>query len=57
MVLRYVPLDLYFNGSLIGTGAAWPVLPIHNHKGPGDSSTTVQLLGIVTQEKDVALWH
>ncbi|CAL5018396.1 unnamed protein product [Urochloa decumbens] len=34
VVLRYVQLDLYFNGSLVGTQAVWPA-PIH--EAPGDS--------------------
>lgn len=57
VVLRYMPLDLYFNGSLIGTGAVWPVpVPIHDdHEPPGDSVLrSVQLLGSVTQKKDAA---
>ncbi|CAL5033772.1 unnamed protein product [Urochloa decumbens] len=34
VVLRYVQLDLYFNGSLVGTQAVWQA-PIH--EAPGDS--------------------
>ncbi|CAL5035740.1 unnamed protein product [Urochloa decumbens] len=34
VVLRYMQLDLYFNGSLVGTQAVWPA-PIH--EAPGDS--------------------
>jgi hypothetical protein len=55
VVLRYVQLDLYFQGSLVGTQAVWPA-PIH--EAPGDSVLRSAHLSVnVTQEHDVAAWQ
>ncbi|RCV32628.1 hypothetical protein SETIT_7G018100v2 [Setaria italica] len=55
VVLRYVQLDLYFQGSLVGTQAVWPA-PIH--EAPGDSVLrSAHLLVSVTQEHDVSAWQ
>ncbi|CAN6234285.1 unnamed protein product [Urochloa humidicola] len=49
VVLRYAQLDLYFNGSLVGTQAVWPA-PIH--EAPGDSVLrTVRLPVSVVRDK------
>uniref|UniRef100_A0A0A9HGK7 Late embryogenesis abundant protein LEA-2 subgroup domain-containing protein n=1 Tax=Arundo donax TaxID=35708 RepID=A0A0A9HGK7_ARUDO len=56
VVLRYMQLDLYFQGSLIGTQAVWPPM----HERPGDSALRSVHLVVsevrMTQE-DVALWQ
>ncbi|CAN6247758.1 unnamed protein product [Urochloa humidicola] len=56
VVLRYMQLDLYFDGSLVGTQAAvWPA-PIH--EAPGDSVLRrVRLPVSVTREQDVSAWR
>ncbi|XP_034603439.1 uncharacterized protein [Setaria viridis] len=55
VVLHYVQLDLYFQGSLVGTQAVWPA-PIH--EAPGDSVLrSAHLLVSVTQEHDVSAWQ
>ncbi|KAL6613970.1 hypothetical protein ACP70R_036240 [Stipagrostis hirtigluma subsp. patula] len=55
VVLRYMQVDLYFEGSLIGTQAVWP--PIHEE--PGDSvlrSVHLVVSEVLVTREEAAVW-
>jgi len=55
VVLRYMQLDLYFQGRLIGTQAVWPPL----YQKPGDSalrSVHLVVSEVVMTQEDAEVW-
>ncbi|KAG8054276.1 hypothetical protein GUJ93_ZPchr0001g29315 [Zizania palustris] len=57
IVLRYMQLDLYFEGSMIATQAVWPA-PLH--EGPGGNvlrNVHLVVSEVTMTQEDVFVWH
>ncbi|KAF0916430.1 hypothetical protein E2562_007524 [Oryza meyeriana var. granulata] len=57
IVLRYVQLDLYFEGSMIGTAAVWPAPVQEEPRGSEFRSVHLVVSNVTMTQNDVYVWQ